>query len=428
MNVVLDHMSREQYDRALAEFDKEGGSENDVLYLLERALLLHYTGAHAQSNELFERAEVLAEDLYTKSISREAASLVTSDLALEYVPKPFEQVLINYFRALNYMFLGQKEDALVECRKASDKLALYSEEDKRPYRRDAFIEYLTGILYEWDREINDAFISYRNATDSYGTYKNLFGILPPAILGCDVVRTARLMGFTEEIDSTMVDLQRRCNPKDTDRLSAKIVVFIERGFIPPKQEIAANIPILKSEAKNAREHPHRFSLGLHSRLYGHTYNVDDIAYFLRVAIPVYPDPKRPLITPTLCLDSLEVAPQLAEDTFLIAKAEYKHDLPKVFAKTLARALIKYLATDKVEDKWGTIAGKLANIATAATERADLRGWLSLPRAIYVAVIYADPGSYELTLEAPGATPETSVQTIRLEAQEGTTHFVRFRAY
>lgn len=428
MNEVRILMAREEYDRALAEFDKGGGSEDDVLYLLERGLLLHYTGAHVQSNELFERAEILAEDLYTKSISREAASLVTNDLVLEYVPKPFEQVLINYFRALNYMFLGQKEDALVECRKASDKLALYSEEDRRPYRRDAFIEYLTGILYEWDGEINDAFIAYRNAIDSYGIYRERFGIAYPAELTCDVMRTAETMGFAEGLDSTFADSRGRCRSTNGNGLQAKVVVFVEQGFVPPKQELAANIPILKSEAKEAREHPYGFSTGIHSRLYGHTYDADDIAYFLRVAIPWYPDPKGLLITPTLYLDSLTVVPELAEDVFVIAKAEYNHDMPKVFAKTLARALIKYKVTDKAEDKWGSIAGKIVNVATAATERADLRGWLSLPRAIYVAVMYVDPGSYELTLESPGATPESGLQTIQLQADQGTTNFVRFRAY
>jgi hypothetical protein len=428
MTEVRTLMAREQYDQALAEFDRCGGSEEDVLYLLERALLLHYTGMHAASNEMFERAEILAEDLYTKSISRELASLVTSDLVLEYVPKPFEQILINYFRALNYMFMGQKEDALVECRKAGDKLALYSEEDKRPYRRDAFIEYLTGILYEWDGEINDAFISYRNAIDSYDTYRSRFGIASPEELTCDVRRTAEILGFVEDTEDVPTFGRQGCEPGSTGGAFAKVVVFIEQGFVPPRQELAANIPILKSEAKKSQEDPYKFSLGLHSRLYGHTFDADDIDYFLRVAIPVYPDHNGLLVKPTLYLDSLMVLPELAEDVFAIAKAEYTHDLPKLFAKTLARTLIKYQMTDMVENKWGKLAGRLANVATAATERADLRGWLSLPWAIHVAVIYVDTGSYDLTLESPGATPETSLQTVRLDLEEDTTNFVRFRAY
>jgi hypothetical protein len=428
MHKVRALMTRGDYGRALEEFLEIGGSEGDALYLLEKGLLLHYVGEYQQSNEVFDRAEILSEDLYTKSISREAAALLTSDLALEYVPKPFEQVLINYFRALNYTFLGMKEDALVECRKASDKLALYSEEDKRPYRRDAFIERLTGILYEWDGDINDAFISYRNAISDYHVYSDVFGIPGPDQLTCDVLRTASAIGFTDEVSRISDEDQRRCAAERDSVDLAKVVVFIEQGFVPPKEELAVNVPILKSEAKKTGLDPFAFSLGIHSRIYGHAFDTDDIAYFLRVAVPWYPDRPAPRVTPVLYLDSLAVRASLSEDIFAISKAEHDHDMPKIVAKTLARALIKYKASDKAEDKWGKLAGTLVNLAAAATEQADLRGWLSLPRAIYTAVLYVEPGTHVLALDAPALHGASEIQWVGLEARAGGTSFIRFRTY
>ena len=172
-------MADAEYQSAIKELEKTGGSEDDVLYLLERALLLHFAGEYTKSNEIFERAERLTEDLYTKSLSHEAGALLTSDLVLPYIPKPFEQMLINYYRALNYIYINSREDALVECRKASHKLAQFAEDDRRPFRHDAFIEYFTAILYEWGEEINDALVSYKNALDSYRTYRDALGIGPP---------------------------------------------------------------------------------------------------------------------------------------------------------------------------------------------------------------------------------------------------------
>jgi hypothetical protein len=429
MSAIRMLMAREEYDQALAEFEKMDKSDGDVLYLLERGLLLHYTGHYALSNEAFERAEVLSEDLYTKSISRQAAALVTSDLALQYVPRPFEQVLIHYFRALNYMFLGEKEDAIVECRKASDKLALYSEEDKRPYRRDAFIEYLTGILYEWDGEINDALISYRNAIGGYEIYRDLFGLKDPNHLTCDLLRTAGALGFTDDVESVSPEDRERCGPESHVDTLAKVVVFVEQGFVPAKEDLSVNIPILKSEARKAHDDAQAFSAGVYSRLYGHSYAADDIAYFLRVAVPRYPERHAGQPAPMLFLDSLAVRPSISEDVFALAKAELDHDMPGIFAKTLARALIKYKATDAAEDKWGKVAGRLVNIATAATERADLRGWLSLPTAIYVAILYVDPATYTLSVSAPGsAIPGSEYQSVELVARRGTTNFLRFRTY
>jgi hypothetical protein len=430
MAAVRTLMATEGYRAALDAFDRLDRDEGDVLYLLEWGLLLHYAGEYARSNEVFERAEVLSEDLYTKSISREAAALVTSDLVLDYVPKPNEQVLINYFRALNYIFLGEKEGALVECRKAVDKLMLYSEEDKRPYRRDAFIEYLTGILYEWDDDVNDAFISYRNAIWDYWIYDQKFGIADPPYLTCDALRTARALGFTEEAGRLDPGNLAACDNLAGDRALAKLVVFVEQGFVPSKQEWSVNIPILKSEADRAREYPYEFSVGVYSRVYGQAFDADDIAYFLRVVLPVYPEFTPPPDVPPLFLDGRRIEPYLCEDVFAIAKEELGHDMPRIVAKTLARALIKYKATDAVKDKYGWLWGTVANVAAAATEQADLRAWLSLPRSIRIAVAYAEPGHYTLTVGPPArrGTGGYDPGVVDLDLDGGTTNFVRIRVY
>ena len=439
-------MAQQQYVEALGEVEKVCKSEDDVLCLLEKGLLLHYAGKYRESNDVFERAEILTEDLYTKSLSRQAVSLITSDLALEYVPKPFEQVLVNYFRALNYMFLGLKEDALVECRKASDKLARYSEEEKRPYRHDAFLEYLTGILYEWGGETNNAFISYRNALEAYRTYSEIFAIQTPPELTCDLLRTAAEMDFRDEIAAIAPEERDRCTRGafGTDSTLAaadlagpapgyaKIVVFVEQGFVPAIEEWSLNIPILKPEAKAAHDDPFNFSIGIAPRMYGYSYDIGDIAYFLRVAVPHYPDevPDRP--TPTIYLDSLALTPAKCEDTFSMARKELDQDMPGIFAKTAVRALAKYKLTDAAGDKWGKILGGLLNAATAATEQADLRAWLSLPRSIYLATIYVRPGQHCLSLAVPRISPEIGStpgsDRTAIDVGPGATVFVRLRQY
>jgi hypothetical protein len=430
MAAVRRLMASQGYRAALEEFMEVDGDQGDVLYLLEWGLLLHYAGDYAKSNDVFERAEVLSEDLYTRSVSREAAALVTSDAVLEYVPKPHEQTLINYFRALNYVFLDDKEGALVECRKAVEKLLLYSEQDARPYRRDAFIEYLTGILYEWDGEVNDAFISYRNAVWGYWIYEQQFGIESPPTLSCDMLRTAGSLGFDDVATMFEGGKEAACSEAAEDPSLAKLVIFVEQGFVPAKQEWSVNIPILKSETGDARLHPYDFSYHIHSRVYDRAYDVGDVAYFLRVALPAYPEVDEPGRAPVLTLDSLRIQPSLAEDIFAVARKELRHDMPRIVSKTLARAIIKYAAADKVEDKYGVIWGKIANLAGAATERADLRSWLSLPRTIHIAIAHVAPGPHEITVGSPaaGVEGEGDPGVLKIDAEGGATHFIRMRIY
>ena len=73
-----------RFDDALQQLDKAATGKKQLPYLFEYALIAHYTNHFEESNQIFEQAEILAEDLYTKSFSREATSLLTSDNNLPY--------------------------------------------------------------------------------------------------------------------------------------------------------------------------------------------------------------------------------------------------------------------------------------------------------------------------------------------------------
>ncbi|MBW2106265.1 MAG: hypothetical protein JRI26_09660 [Deltaproteobacteria bacterium] len=142
---------------------------NAVLYYLDEGIISHFGGHYKESNQSFARAESIMDELYTKSISKEAASFLISDNTVPYRGEDFERAMVNLFMALNYVGLGSWEDAVVEARKVDNKLNLinsqYEEAKKNVYKEDGFIRFLMGTLYEVEGEINDAFISYRKAED-----------------------------------------------------------------------------------------------------------------------------------------------------------------------------------------------------------------------------------------------------------------------
>ena len=197
-----------------------------------------------------------------------------------------------------------------------------------------------------------------------------------------------------------------------------MVVIVEQGFVPPRQQWSVGIPILKSEADDARSDPHSFALGITGRMHGdYFYDADDLDYLLRIALPVYPD-NPPSPRPMVWIDSIAHQPALCEDIAALARIELEHDLPKIFAKTAARAIVKYQVSDQA-GKRSWWAGVMTNIVTASTEQADLRGWLSLPQAIYIASAYVPPGPHTVAVRG---------EEVVLEARPGTSNFVRFRVY
>jgi len=197
MGKSLRRLSRRDFPAALAAVRKPDGKTNIVLYRLERGLILHYQGRYAQSNGEFERAERLIDELYTRSASREAAAFLTNDAIRPYRGEEFERVFVHYYRAMNYQYLGLPQDALVECRKANLRLARFAQLDgyELSYKNDAFLQYVTGMMYESQGELNDAYISYQDAMKGYRAQHSLTGLSPPAALQRDLTRVARRLGY-----------------------------------------------------------------------------------------------------------------------------------------------------------------------------------------------------------------------------------------
>jgi hypothetical protein len=94
----------------------------------------------------------------------------------------FEQVIVLYFMALNYLMLGDLQGALVDCRRVNTLLRELNDsyEHTIVYKTDAFSLYLSGILYDAMGEVNDAFIDYRNAYNAYREdYQEYYGTPVP---------------------------------------------------------------------------------------------------------------------------------------------------------------------------------------------------------------------------------------------------------
>src|SRR5690606_31304652 len=134
----------------------------------------------------------------------EAAGYFTNPNVSVYRGEDHEHLMLLYFKAINYLKLGDHEKALVECRRLNIRLNQLSDkyESERKYKRDAFIHNLMGIIYQASGDYNNAFIAYRNALDIYDEdYASLFSVTAPLQLKKDLLNTAWWTGFIEEFQS-----------------------------------------------------------------------------------------------------------------------------------------------------------------------------------------------------------------------------------
>ena len=122
-----------------------------------------------------------------------------------YTGEDFEKVTIHYYKALNYMFLNKLDEALVEAKRINLQLQeindKYPEGKKNRYTSDGFALNMQGFLYEATGDVNNAFISYRNAVNLYlENNGSFFGTPLPDQLKKDVLRTAASLGFLNELE------------------------------------------------------------------------------------------------------------------------------------------------------------------------------------------------------------------------------------
>ena len=386
------------FDAALIELDADGKGEAKLPYLFERGLITHYGDQFDESNRTFELAEITSDDLYTKSISREAVSLVTSDNLRSYAGSQYERLLIHYYRAFNYVYLNMPDDALVECRKASNLLQFYADADENyEFVGAAFIAYLSAILYEWAGDWNDAFIAYRWAERAYKQYGPL-GVPFPQDVGESLVRLARKLGFREEFERYAAAYGE---PPENIPDSGELILLYETGFAPFKIEENIVFPILKvdpivqEDADRDEKKVREYSRTLMRRR-NRRYKEVEIEYLLRVAIPAYRSNRPRIAGIDAATAHGDVSGVLVEDVEAAAMKTFESELPTIMLRTVVRGVLKYLGFRRANQE-GEVVGKLVNLLNVATESADTRSWQTLPNQIFLVRMRLPAGKHNIRL-------------------------------
>lgn len=429
---VQSNLTQGKYEDALKKLEKTKSNRSMLLYLMEKGTILHYAGKYEESNETFEQAELLAEDLYTKSISKEAGSLLTSDNILPYSGEKYERTLIHYYRAFNYIKLKQPDSALVECRKVTILLQKYADETEgksTAYSDDAFMQYLAGVLFEWRGELNDALISYRKAEEAYEKYAKVYNTPPPQTLKCDILRLAKSMNFDEEYEQYKNKYGIKDDIPEANPDEGVLILIYENGFAPRKDATELVLPILKNDNLSGKTDMTSYSGRLRERS-GKSYSETELEYLLRVSIPRYVSNRPRASYIRLKTDGIDVKSDMMEDVEAIAVKNFDERMTLIFLKTTIRGITKYLAYKTAKDKKGEGAGLLVNVFNIITESADTRSWLSLPNNFQMIKTSLSPGKHCLQLnfynDKGNLLKSTRIDDVEIKSGDFT--FLNYRTY
>ena len=381
---VRKDLYKQRYKSALETLDKSDlakSKKDSLIYFLEKGTLLFLLKRYDDSIKYFQKAKERVDELFAVSIHRQTESFLTNDVTLPYKGEDFERVLIHYYLALNYLMKGNLEDALVETR----QVILYLDEINQKYKKknayhdDAFIRYLNGILFETGREYNDAYIEYYN---SYKAFKNIYSpfyhLGPPKILFRDLKRLSIYLGMNNDFKLWEKLYPRKVLPENIFlNKKSEVIVILETGFIPRKEQ-----------------------------------GTVDIAFgnrWIRVAFPRYGKDIPSIVgRAELVAGNYRAKSFLMEPLAKIAKQDLKDRRTRFIARAAARLAIKHgiaegleIAAERSRNPNVRIAagliGFVGHAVASATEKADTRGWYTLPHDIRIIRMLLAPGKYDLHL-------------------------------
>ena len=399
----------------------EAAPRDRLLRALYDGIVAYYAGDHARSGKSLRRADELAEERFTKSISRGALSLVSNDMVLPYMPGHTERLLVHYYASLGYLQRDDLAGAAVEARRLSQLLQQF-DESRDPADRStrAFLRYFAGAVFEAAGERNDADVAYRNAAELARD-----GDLPvatPVPAGSGEVIVLFERGFVAQ----RVEQELHIEVADTERDSLARAKDT-RDLTPPEVVISRMMRQLEGAPDSG---VYRSSGSRRLRRNG-PLDEDGEALLLKVAWPVFLRPLRESRPAVVVFADNRTAPfTLVGDISEGVVADYRRQRPMLLARTVARAAIKLAAAEAAEKKKGAGARTLATLTGAVLEHADTRSWHLLPADIALTRLALPAGRHRLTVRIgdPHASAERVVELGEVEVAAGGITFASGRAW
>lgn len=321
--------------------EKEG--DDQVVYLFEYATALQMAGQFKDSNAAFMKVNDLTEIKDYHSLSRLAGSLILNEGMVQYKGEDYEKVMISAMAAINFLMLQDSENAMVMARQLNDKLYKYKFEAKRNYEQNPFAYYLTALLFENDRDWDNAYVQYKKTYDLEPNFPYLKE---------DLIRAARYAHRDEDLDKWKAKFKGVAIPDV--KSTGEVVLIYQQGWGPQKRPNPA---------------------------------------FPRIA-KLYP---MPASTTSARLEIENGPKETSESIFSVqdtAIKELDDQYAQMIAMRAAGIATKAVLADQIRQK-NKLLGDLAWIGMNLADQADLRQWTSLPATFQIAKIRLKPGRYKV---------------------------------
>ena len=401
--------------------DRSDGKRNAVLWHLELGAALRTAGEYEESNRAFDEAARRISEFEEKAQVRvgvATAAALTNLNALPYEGYAYDKIMLHTYKALNYLALGDLENARVELNRSFQRQGDAVRENARRIERarEEAREEASGDGLDVDRSMADERFqsqleetyAHLRALHAYADYVNPFAVYLEALY---------LMGhpwsLSSDLERARVSLERVAGMIRENEYVQQDLAFINdllMGRPPPPTTY-----VLFETGRG----PVREEVRIDLALWGLSRDVPYIG-------AAFPDLRfrgrheAPLTV--LTSEGSQRSARLASMDSIVAQ-EFQNEMPVVIAKTLmstaTKAAAQYAASEATRD--AGILGALAHLGgivyQIAMNQADTRMWQTLPKEFHLCR-FPTPEDRRITL----STPHSS-RNIEVEIEPGIVNVV-----
>ena len=419
------------YQQANAALDQNRllrKNRNRLLFLLEKGRVFHAMAQYSTSNHFFNLADKLIEDQRRTGGDMLLATAV-NPMMQKYTGEEFEKMMLHYYKALNYFYLNQTDEAVVEARRISLQSQLLGDNfssAKNRYTSDAFSLILQGAIYEAAGDINNAFIAYRNAAETYLRRDDqiYYGVKLPEQLQSDLLNTAYQNGFDDELQRFQTIFKRKYVPPKTPP-GGWLIFFWENGMAPVKTQYDFFFSLVKRDGQFFFEDRAGLTtVPFHPAVVFTDRQFDAVHLdVFHVSYPVYRPQPVSYTDASLSDGSYRVATQRVQDIDQLAERTLKERFVKELSLTLSRLAVKKAAeylirasarNSRKDKKLKEGVADAVQLYTVLSEKADTRNWQTLPAYINYARIPLNKGKNILTLTLSDPAGRKEIHSIEVQ--------------
>ena len=114
--------------------DKNAKNKDAIIWRLEQGAVLRGAGKYQDSNVAFDKAQEKIDQYAQKAkvrVGQEAGALMSNQANLDYEGRSYDGIMLNTYKALNYLQLGEPDKARVELIRAYQRQQNAVEENKK---------------------------------------------------------------------------------------------------------------------------------------------------------------------------------------------------------------------------------------------------------------------------------------------------------